>query len=151
MMPNSLSPRVALRLAILLFICSGTPGATAQSPLKLPQSAAEYKELTKDRDGKPCTTCGVVATLRTRSASSGGGNSAPNLGPDPAFEGGPGGDLATVTIGKGGVAKPPKPAIIHVISVKYDNGSYGLVEQSEAPRLKVGQRVRVTDGRVEPE
>jgi len=144
------TPNTAFRLALVLFMCSGSLIAAAQSPLKIPQSPEEYRALTKDRDGKPCTTCGVVASLRTRSASSSGSAGGSNLGANPAMDGGPGGDLATVPIGKG-AGKPPKPAVIHVISVKYDNGSYGLVEQSDEPRLKMGQRVRVTDGRVEPE
>lgn len=145
----SFTPRATLRLALVLFMCGGSLNAVAQSNLKIPQGTAEYKELMKDRDGKPCTTCGAVVSLRTRSASS-GGSGASTLGASPALDTGPGGDLATVPIGKA-VPKPGKTGIIHVISVKYDNGSYGLVEQSEEPRLKMGQRVRVTDGRVEPE
>jgi len=147
---NSLNSNAAFRIALVLAICSGSVAATAQSNLKIPQSPEEYKELMREKDGKPCTTCGVVVSLRTRSIAVNSKNS-PSVAPlNPGTDAGPGVDIATVPIGKGSV-KPIKPEIIHVISVKYDNGSYGFVEQENEPTLKMGQRVRVTDGRVAPE
>ena len=57
-------PKAAFRIALVLAICSGPVIAIGQSNLKIPHGPEEYKELMKDRDGKPCTTCGVVAALR---------------------------------------------------------------------------------------
>jgi hypothetical protein len=144
------SPHLAFRLALALTISTCSPGATAQSNLKIPQNAAELQELLKEPEGKPCTTCGIVASVRTKSKPSSKEKNAPSPATNPGFDTGPGGDMATMPIGKQGAAKPPKPDITYLVTVRYENGSYGFIEQSDEPTLKKGDRVRVTDGRVEP-
>jgi hypothetical protein len=150
MISTPLAPNKAFRLALALMISACALGATAQSSLKIPQNAAELKELMQEPDGKPCTTCGVIVSMRTQSKPPSKEKGAPNMGMNPALDPGPGGELATVPIGKTGAANPPKPDIIYVVTVRYDSGAYGFIEQSVEPKLKKGERVRVTDGRVEP-
>ena len=138
-------------LALALVIFTSSPDAFAQSNLKIPRGSAEYKELLKEDDGKPCTTCGVVVSLRTKTQPSSSEKGTPNEPMNPGLDAGPSGDLSTAPIGIKGAAKPPKPGVIYVISVKYDNGAYGHIEQSKEPKLKKGERVRVTDGQVVPD
>jgi hypothetical protein len=41
-------------------------------------------------------------------------------------------------------------AITYEVTVRYDDGRFGLIEQDDVSRLRAGDRVQVVDNRVEP-
>ena len=138
----------ALGLALGLAAAASSPAVNAQTNLKIPHNSDEIREFVAEPAGQPCTTCGIVVSVRTETAPAGGGKTSLNLASNPTLTGGPGGQLATVPIGpkREGAAGPE---MITVITVRYDSGSYARVEQHDETPLKKGDRVRVTDGRVE--
>jgi hypothetical protein len=148
MAPRSPSRTAALHLAFGLAAAACASGATAQTNLKLPQSGAEVRQFIDAPEDKPCTTCGVVVSVAAESAPAGGGKTRLNLAQNPTLTGGPGGQLATVPLGRKGAEATAET--ITVITVRYDNGAYTRVEQRGAAAVQKGDRVRITDGRVEP-
>jgi hypothetical protein len=42
------------------------------------------------------------------------------------------------------------PITTYVITVRYEDGSFAFIEQSDQPVVSKGDRVRVVEGRVEP-
>ncbi|MQM32605.1 MAG: hypothetical protein CRU78_19770 [Candidatus Accumulibacter phosphatis] len=41
------------------------------------------------------------------------------------------------------------PVLIYVLTVRYEDGSFAFLEQSDEPTVHKGDRVRVVEGRVE--
>lgn len=68
--------------------------------------------------------------------------------------GGTGKTVATVVgaIGGGFVGNElasKDTSLVWVITVRYDDGSYGTIQQTSAPNLRIGDRVRVTSSGIE--
>ena len=65
--------------------------------------------------------------------------------------GGGSGRTAAMIVGAGGGAllgnemQKKETELIWEIGVRYDDGSYGTITQTQAPGLRIGDRVRVTD------
>jgi outer membrane lipoprotein SlyB len=65
--------------------------------------------------------------------------------------GGGSGKTAAMIVGAGGGAllgnemQKKETELIWEIGVRYDDGSYGTITQTQAPGLRIGDRVRVTD------
>lgn len=148
--------RSALRCAAALMALAGSVGAMADTPLKLPESYKDVQNVLQKPDDGPCTTCGIVVSVRSGTPASTSGPARPNLAKNPTVLGGPGGPLVAVPIaGAGGESREYRklqtPAAVYIVTVRYDNGYYNAIEQQDEPQVRKGDRVRVTDGRVEPD
>ena len=147
--------RFALHFAAALLAMAGAVGASADTSLKLPESYKDMEKGMQTPDDGPCTNCGIVVSVRSGTPGSGTGPARPNVAKNPTVLGGPGGPLVAVPIlGAGGEAKeyrrPQAPTSVYIVTVRYDNGAYGAIEQEVEPQVRKGDRVRVNEGRVEP-
>lgn len=146
----------ALRFAAALLALAGTVDASADTPLKLPESYKDVEKVMQRPDEGPCTTCGVVVSVRSGTPGAATGPARPNVAKNPTVLGGPGGPLVAVPIlGAGGASKeyrkPQAPTSVYIVTVRYDNGAYAAIEQEAEPQVRKGDRVRVNQGRVEPD
>jgi hypothetical protein len=141
-------------LAGLSLALSWPPLALAQSKLQLqlPSGEETYREMQQEQRSGPCERCGVVFRTRTESRAGPGRR-------DPAMAarqnlGSPDDHMATAPIiGSGSsvrdARKAAAPVVIHIVTVRYDDGSFAAFEQLDEPVVREGDRVRVVDGRVE--
>ncbi|MCB1940444.1 MAG: hypothetical protein KDI53_00055 [Candidatus Accumulibacter sp.] len=145
-------PQTMILAALGLLLA--TPQATlAQGQLQLPRGDADYRQLQQEelRSG-PCERCGVVYAIRTLSrAGSGRRDPAAAVGRD---VGAAGSHLVTAPIiGSGSTVKDARkanaPVRSYEITVRYEDGSFASIAQSDEPLVRKGDRVRVVDGRVE--
>jgi hypothetical protein len=128
--------------------------AHAQLDLKLPQSSRDYVELLKHSESDECPGCGVVTQVRAVGAEA------------PAAPGAPPAGLPSTGTGIGGEGAPSSPlfaretreyyesvrrpkAAYYVITVRFFDGSFGEYQQLDAPAVQRGDRVRVSQERVE--
>jgi hypothetical protein len=140
---------MALACALL-----AAPTAHAQLDLKLPQSSRDYVELLKHSESDECPGCGVVTQVRAVGAEA------------PAAPGAPPAGLPSTGTGIGGEGAPSSPlfaretreyyesvrrpkAAYYVITVRFFDGSFGEYQQLDAPAVQRGDRVRVSQERVE--
>jgi hypothetical protein len=151
-MPDPTRPSLHLAAA-LLFAAASLP-APAQTGLKIPQDAGAMQKLIEEPTDADCTRCGVVVSAMTGLSAAPRNPQRPNLARNPTLMGGPGGQLGTVPIvGAGGAAKqyrePDGPISVWVVVVQLDDGRLERIEQETDPRVRKGDRVRVTDRGVE--
>lgn len=138
----------------LLLALAFPPLSLAQSKLQLQLPSAEesYREIQQEQRNAPCERCGVVYRTRTEKRAGPGRR-------DPASAarqspGSPDGHMATAPIiGSGSSVKDARkaaaPVLMHIVTVRYDDGSFASFEQIDEPAVREGDRVRVVDGRVE--
>jgi hypothetical protein len=148
MAPDSASRNAARFAPLIIALSLVTPGAGAQTQLNVPHSAEEVRQFVDPPSNAPCTTCGIVVSVSTQAAPAARARARVDLARNPTLTGGPGGPLATVPIA--GKSAGSTPETITSITVRYDNGAYGRFEQNGEAQVKKGDRVRVTDDRVEP-
>lgn len=141
-------------LAGLLLASSVQPLSLAQSnmQLQLPDSVDDYRELKRAQRGGPCERCGVVFGVRSETHQGPGRR-------DPAQAVGrnmhsPDGHLVTTPVLGSGTTvtdarKAEAPGLVYIVTVRYDDGSFAFLEQSDEPVLHKGDRVRVVEGRAE--
>jgi hypothetical protein len=118
----------------------------AQSTLHLPSSPAEYRDLAREAVAdEPCERCGVVVSVREEIAGPPPGRRAgaavPQtggaLGPDVANAAE---RIAAVQSRRAELQHPR--AAGYLVTVRYDDGSYGRVALEDKPALRRGDRVR---------
>ncbi|HCZ16728.1 MAG TPA: hypothetical protein DHV85_19520 [Candidatus Accumulibacter sp.] len=124
----------------------------AQSTLQLPSGDADYRELQQEERSGPCERCGVVFAIRTLTGEGQGRR-------DPAAAarrdlGAPDAHMVTAPIvGTGSAVKDDRKARAPVhryeLTIRYEDGGFAFIEQSDQPAVRKGDRVRVVDGRVE--
>ena len=148
MAPDSSSRNAARFAQLVLALALVTPGAGAQTHLNVPHSAEEVRQFVDPPSNAPCTTCGIVVSVSTEAAPASRARARVDLARNPTLTGGPGGQLATVPLGPKGAGASQE--IVTKITVRYDSGAYGRFEQHGEAQVKKGDRVRVTDDRVEP-
>lgn len=133
-------------LAALWLALAASPLSLAQSPLKLPSGDDDYRQLIDEQRGGACEHCGVVTAIRSQQHE---GPRRPNPAPPTA----PGLTTAPL-IGTGTAVQDARqataPITTYVITVRYEDGSFAFIEQSDQPMVSKGDRVRVVEGRVEP-
>ncbi|MDC8760063.1 glycine zipper 2TM domain-containing protein [Janthinobacterium fluminis] len=125
--------------------CAGTAPQQGVYPASQPDSAAygtidsiQLTRVNPNASGTGAIAGGVVGALLGNQIGSGTGRSAATLA------GALGGALAGNEIEK----NRAQARDAYQISVRLDNGDYRTVVQDSAAELRVGQRVRVVDGRV---
>jgi hypothetical protein len=119
--------------------------AVAQSELILPQNLDDISRLSKPADAGPCDKCGVVTDISSKQRELRQRRNAPVPG-SPVM-------ATTPIIGSGDVVKegrePVTRSTSYVVTVRYDDGAYAFFEQDEKPTVRRGDRVQVSEGRVE--
>lgn len=150
--------RFGLHSAAALLALAGAVSAAADLQLSLPESYQDAEPVAKKRDSGPCTTCGIVVSVRPGNPNLTRPQPRPQAIPaiDPAMVGGPGGPLVSVPlVGRGGDFKQQPemqaPPPIYIITVRLDNGSYTAIEQEGEPLVHKGDRVQVNGGQIVPE
>jgi hypothetical protein len=103
-----------------------------------------------------CSECGMVYNIRRiERPVAPGRDSSPDVTSSPSA-GGVGNDTQAVPLfsfGHGGaqrVQREPVASSVWEMTVRYDNGEFGLVTQDSQPDFKVGDRVRRVDKTFEP-
>jgi hypothetical protein len=131
--------------------------AQAQGGTALPAPAlrGEVEKAMQARPDVKCERCGTVVSVRQQAAKAAPPGALPPPMPDPgASPGGPGGQVQPLPL----VGQPARdyrealrqpPATLHVVTIRYDNGSYGVVELVDEPPVQKGDRVRVEKGVLE--
>lgn len=124
----------------------------AQSTLQLPSGDADYRELQQEERSGPCERCGVVFAIRTLTGEGQGRR-------DPAAAarrdlGAPDAPMVTAPIvGTGSAVRDDRkaraPQHRYELTIRYEDGGFAFIEQSDQPAVRKGDRVRVVDGRVE--
>ncbi|WP_291995439.1 hypothetical protein [Candidatus Accumulibacter sp. ACC003] len=138
---------VALSLAL-----SWPQLVVAQTALQLPSGDEDYRQLQQEQRSGPCQLCGVVFAIRTLTAA-GSGRRDPaaaarrNVGAADAHM------VTAPIIGTGSTVKDDRqaraPVRSYELTIRYEDGSFASITQSEPPLVHKGDRVRVVDGRVE--
>ena len=129
--------------------------AQAQTSLKLPQSSRDYVELLKNSESDECPGCGVVTQVRGMGAEVPGAPrppaaGLPSTGTPLGGEGAPSTPVfARETREYSESLRQPKPAY-YMVTVRFFDGSLGQYQQFDEPTVQRGDRVRVTQDRVEP-
>ena len=141
-------------LAGLSLALALSPLALAQSnsQLQLPSSVDDYRELKQAQRGGPCERCGVVVGLRSEnrqaSARRDPANAARQNPASPTAH-----MVTTPVLASGTIVKDARqaaaPVLVYVLTVRYEDGSFAFLEQSDEPTVLKGDRVRVVEGRVE--
>jgi hypothetical protein len=108
--------------------------------------------------GRACGACGVVEAVRTFDAS-GERVGVPRGVFDPGGAGAVSGLQLSGARAEGmlllfgalaGHPVAPRPVAMYEVTVRHSDGSVRVLFESGAPRYRVGERVRVVKGRVEP-
>lgn len=145
---------MAARLLTGMLALSAALPAVAQTQLQLPQSHEGFVELIRESEQGVCGKCGVVLSVRTVPLPQNAATQASRQASPGAAAAGPGEAIATTpVIGRAAREyrkdlKTP-PAAGYVIGIRYDDGTYGTVEQNEEPSVRKGDRVRLTQGVLE--
>lgn len=146
--------RAATLLTGALAVGAALP-AFAQTQLQLPQTHERFIELIRESEQGPCGKCGVVLSVRAAPLRNDAGAPARQQAqPGAAAAAGPGEAVATTPV-VGRAARDYRkelktpPASGYVVGIRYDDGSYGTVEQDEEPRVRKGDRVRLSQGVLE--
>ena len=118
----------------------------AQPNLVLPSSPEDFSKLANPAlPPGACLTCGVVTRVQSTEVEVG------KMAP-PATPGGPvvhGGALIGTGTSVQDSRTTPKETTWE-ITVRYDNGQYTTVRQSDDPSVREGDKVHVAEGRVNP-
>lgn len=131
---------------VWLALALALPASTlAQSELILPQNLDDISQLSKQAEAGPCDKCGVVTNISSKQRELRQRQNTPPPG-SPVM-------ATTPIIGSGDVVKearePVASSTSYVVIVRYDNGAYAFFEQDDKPTVRRGDRVRVSEGRVE--
>lgn len=141
-------------VAGVLLALAWPPTSLAQSglQLQLPSGEDTYREMQQEQRAGPCELCGVVYRTRSEKRAAGARREALN----PArqdISSADGHMVTTPLLGSGSTVRDARqanaPVLIHIITVRYDDGSFASFEQVDEPVVRQGDRVRVVDGRVE--
>ena len=118
--------------------------------------AADEPAAAKPKPAVLCPECGMVFSIRQLEKPI-----APDRKTSPGItsstqSGGMGSDTQTVPLfsfGKGGahrVQRDPTTRSVWEITIRYDNGQFGFLTHDNEPDFKVGDRVRMVEGAIEP-
>jgi outer membrane lipoprotein SlyB len=135
-----------LAAAAMLALCLAAPAAHAADAAVPEQSSVITR----------CSECGMVYNIRrVEKPVAPGREQLPNTASSPAA-GGVGNETQAVPLisfGQGGAQRVQREPVTHSVwelTVRYDNGQFGLVTQENQPEFKVGDRVRRVDNTFEP-
>jgi hypothetical protein len=143
------------KILALAALAALAAAAQAQTTLKLPQTSRDYVELLKGSESDECPGCGVVTSVRavggeTPVAPGTPPAGLPSTGTGIGGEGAPSSPLfARETREYQASVRQPRPAH-YVVTVRFFDGGFGEYTQIEKPEVQRGDRVRVTQDRVEP-
>lgn len=135
-----------LAAGALAAVCLAAPAAHAADAAVPEQSSVITR----------CSECGMVYNIRRveKPVAPERGNM-PNIAATPPA-GGIGNETQAVPLisfGQGGAQRVPREPATHSVwemTVRYDNGQFGLVTQDSQPEFKVGDRVRRVNNTFEP-
>jgi hypothetical protein len=131
---------------VFLWLALALPAsALAQSELILPQNLDDIRQLSKQAEAGPCDKCGVVTHISSKQRELRQRQNTPAPG-SPVM-------ATTPIIGSNDVVKegrtPVTRSTSYVVTVRYDDGAFAFFEQDDKPTVRRGDRVRVSEGRVE--
>lgn len=135
-----------LAAAALAAVCLAAPAAHAADTAVPEQSSVITR----------CSECGMVYNIRQveKPVAPERGNLSNMASPPSA--GGIGNETQAVPLisfGQGGAKRVPREPTTYSVwemTIRYDNGQFGLVTQESQPEFKVGDRVRRVDNSFEP-
>jgi hypothetical protein len=131
--------------AALLALCLAEPPALAADNAVPEQSSVITR----------CSECGMVYNIRRVEKSvAPGRETSPNIPSSPPSGGigSEGQPVPLLSFGQGGakrVQREPSTYSVWEMTIRYDNGQFGLVTQDSQPEFKVGDRVRRVDNTFE--
>jgi len=136
---------LSLAAAALVAMCLAAPAARAADDAVPEKSSVMIR----------CSECGMVYNIRrVERPLAPGRDTLPDVSSS-SSAGGVGNDTQTVPLfsfGQGGaqrVQREPVASSVWEMTVRYDNGEFGLVTQDSQPDFKVGDRVRRVDNTFE--
>jgi hypothetical protein len=137
-------------------------------PPTIPESTSPTAQPADSRGGKkPCVDCAVVRSIRQVQRESPGGDvptymtspqyleqrrySEPTVGPMVGFSFGPGSEGSRPFVGAAGSSTMRNRilTIVYEVTLRYDDDRMRLIEVTDIDDLRVGDRARVVDNRVE--
>jgi hypothetical protein len=118
--------------------------------------AADETPAAKPRPVVLCPECGMVFSIRQiEKAIAPERKTLPGITSSPQA-GGMGSETQTVplfSLGKGGphrVPREPATRSVWEITIRYDSGQFGFLTHEHEPEFKVGDRIKLVDGVLEP-
>ena len=154
--------------SVALLACLAVAAAEDLPPPPLPDTQSAPRAAPAGTLKDTCIHCGVVRSIRTLERERGAQRDVPSymtssqyldtrrysqpyVGPVVGMTFGPGESTKSFVGAAGSPSMRQRILdITYEVTVRYDDGRYGLIEQSDVDRLRVGERVQVIDNRVEP-
>jgi len=152
----------------LLASFAATAAEEVPAPPPLPEAQSAPRKTPPGTLKGECIDCGVVRSIRTIETERRTQReipsymtssqyldtrrySQPYVGPVVGVTFGPGQSTQSFVGAAGSPSMRQRMLeISYEVTVRYDDGRFGLIEQSDVDRLRVGDRVRVVSNRVEP-
>ncbi len=106
-------------------------------------------------DPAACRDCGVVQDIRRMALPTRPRVDPLAPGPGLPQSGAPTATTPLFSIGTGGIQRvgpydsPPGQKVVWEVTVRYDNGAFGVTRVEQEPELKVGERVRLIESGTE--
>ena len=140
---HAMTKRSIRPIACALFFLSAP--LLAQTNLIRPKSAEDIRALSKQTEPAVCPPCGFVTNIQPAQRDPVAKHSA--VTPEPGLE-------TTAVYSSTTPRKQlrqerqPKMETYYKISVRFDDGTYAIYEQDDAPVVQKGDRVGLSDGKV---
>jgi hypothetical protein len=118
-------------------------------------AAVAVGEASAAEDPAACRDCGVVQDIRRLALPTRPRVDPLAPGPGLPQSGAPTSTTPLFSIGTGGIQRvdpyesPPGQKVVWEVTVRYDNGAFGVTRVEHEPDLKVGERVRLIESGTE--